>query len=219
MSITLVGDLVTIRERAMRTYLLTTMKAILAICCAIALGGFSPTVAQPLGDFPHLEGYPHRIDIHYTQEALVCPIRSRGVFGWTNRLNVDALAPENAAGAVLWQEPERGVMLYWEHPIYTPTTQEYTIPLRAAVTRGGAGSVEQIQALWRPAARRSANYPSGPAAQVAGERLQSLAGMTFTTDSVFFRNDPIGYAVEIWVTAQGSNGCSLRLATYTFFNH
>lgn len=187
-------------------------RILFATFCALVLGGISPVVAQPL------EGYPHRITILYNQEPLVCPIRSAGQFGWSGELNVNDSLPEGAAGAVLWQEPRHGVMLHWEHPIYNPTTQEYTIPLRAVVTRRGAGSVLQINALWRPATRRSDNFASGPAAQVTGSRQQSMASLTVPTNSVIFRNDPIGYAAEIWVTRQGTDGCSLRLATYTFYN-
>ena len=186
----------------------------------LVVGLFASVPHQPRAET--LDSYPHRVDVDYTQDALVCPIRSAGVFGWSDALAGpgSAPAPENAARAVLWQEPDpRGVMLHWEHPVHNPTTDEYTILLYAQVTIGGPGSVVQIQATPpRPASRRSDNLASGPAAQVGGERMQAAAELTFTTDSVFFRNDPVGYAVEIWATRAGSDGCSLRLATYTFHN-
>ncbi|MEO1223011.1 MAG: hypothetical protein AAFX92_02200 [Pseudomonadota bacterium] len=173
-----------------------------------------------------LGGYPHRVEFDLAQEPLVCPIRSVGSFAWSDQAAGpgQASVPEGAAGAVLWTEGPGnateaiGAMLWWEHPVHNPTTGEYIFPLAAHYTQNG-GPVLLIQAAQRPASRQSENRASGTAAEIADGRPESVeAGVFRSTPNIGFDNDGIGWAVEIWATRQGSDGCSHRLATYTVHN-
>ncbi len=118
-----------------------------------------------------LSGYPHRVEIDYAEQSLVCPVRSARGFNWSDKaaLPGQATVPEGAAGAVLWSEgpPPVGAMLQWDHPVHNPTTGEYVFRLSAQYTRG-RGPALQIQAAQRPASRRSENRASGTGAQIAG---------------------------------------------------
>lgn len=168
------------------------------------------------------EQYPHRVDFILNDKPLLCAVGVRGLsesMGWANKLAVRGVPP-GAAGAVLYQQPHRAVVLSWEHPVYDPVDKRYLFnftavsnasPSESALAARIGGVRRNIKA--RPLRRGDGTIGAG----VSGKTFQAARFLQVKTGESGFKVPP-GPAIEIWASAgSGAGGCMNWLATYSIW--